>query len=314
MAYRLIRKDASVESAVRRIAREQIDAAVQAIDDPAAAPVAAIHELRKYCKKVRGLLRLVRPTFADYATENAAFRDIARGVSPMRDADVLIATYDDVVARYADQVERPALGVIRRRLMLRRKALASGHDPATLLAQCRQPLLQAAERAGEWRLDADGFAAMHDGLRKTYRRARKAMRDAKRSPSPDNFHAWRKRCKDHWYHARLLRPIWPEPMRAHADCAGALGDVLGGHHDLAVFGETLAARPGDFGNAAGVEVMVGLVRSRLAALEADAFALGARLLAEAPSALASSWCLRYEAWHAEAERPGSEAASRHLAG
>lgn len=301
MAYRLARTDSSAESAVRRIAREQIDAAVQAIDDPAVAPDVAVHELRKHCKKVRGLLRLVRPTFADYAAENAAFRDIARGVSPMRDANVLIATYDDVVVRYADQIERPALAAIRRRLTLRRKALASGHDPEALLAQCREPLLQAAQRAGAWRLDADGFAAMHDGLRKTYRRTRKAMRDAQRSPSPDHFHDWRKRCKDHWYHARLLRPIWPGPMRAHADCANTLGDCLGSHHDLAVFAETLAARPGDFGNPAGVEVMTGLVRSRLATLEAEAFALGARLLAESSSALASSWCLRYEAWRGETE-------------
>lgn len=299
MPYRLKRNDTSMQYALRRIAGEQIEAAVRAIDDTALPPDATVHELRKRCKKVRGLLRLVRPEFEDYQTENTAFRDIAANVSGVRDADVLIATCDAVVTHYQDQVERPALAAIRRGLTISRNQQASDRDPAALLSQCRQRLLQAADRVDAWQLQADGFAAVQGGLGKTYRRARKAMRSAQAAPSPENFHRWRKRCKYHWYHARLLRPIWPGPMQAHARCAHALGDLLGEHHDLAVFAHTLNQRPEDFGKPAGIEVMTGLVRSRQAVLARQAFAQGARLLAESPSALTSSWGARFDVWRSE---------------
>lgn len=296
MAYRLARKDKSVECALQRIAGEQIAAAVHAIDDAAVEADITVHELRKHCKKIRGLLRLVRPAFEDYDTENAAFRDIASAVSAVRDTDVLIATYDAIVTHYRGQIERRALGPIRRGLTIRRNAMAAGHDPAERLSHSRMHLLQAAQRVNDWRLQADGFTAMQGGLGKTFRRARKAMHIARESPSPEHLHEWRKRCKYHWYHARLLQPIWPGPMKAHVACAHELGDVLGQHHDLAVFLDTITAQPGDFGKAAAIEAMAGLVHSRQALLTARACALGARLFAESPTSLKLSWGARFDAW------------------
>lgn len=296
MAYRFASSDQSVECAVRRIAGEQIGAAVQAIDDPAVESGSAVHVVRKSCKKLRGVLRLVRGKFKEYAVENAAFRDIAAQVSELRDAETLIATYDALVTRYAGQVDRRSLAPIRRRLTLRRNACAAKQDPAAQLASCRAGLLAAAERADHWRLQAKGFDALQGGLRKTFAKAYERMQEALESPSAVNFHEWRKHCKYHWYHARLLRPIWPGPMRAHARCAGELGEALGEHHDLAVFMHVIGAEGGAFGKPAPVEVMAGLARARQVSLETEAIALGARLLAQSPSALARSWGRRFEAW------------------
>jgi len=303
MAYRFARDDASVEQSLRRIASEQIEWAIRTIDAGATGPDDPVHEVRKSCKKIRGLLRLVRPAFASYADENAAFRDLARIVSGLRDATVLTDSYDTVMAAYGDEVDRRALSPIRRRLTLMRKAQAAEHDVAALLAQCHDRLAQAGERARAWRLDGDGFIAIGGGLEQTYRRARKAMRKAERTPTPEHFHDWRKRCKYHWYHARLLQPIWPGPMKAHIACAHELGDLLGEHHDLMVFLDALAAQASKFDDDARIEVMAGLVRSRQSVLATRAFALGARLLAEPPSALASSWGVRYDAWCGQGQAP-----------
>ena len=301
MAYRLARSDHSVTSAVRRIACEQVDAAMRGIDDPATASDDVIHDVRKHCKKVRALLRLVRPVFDGYAVENVAFRDIARAISNVRDADVLLATYDDLVGRYEAQIERRALAPIRRGLTLRRNALASrdGNAPAERLAACRASMVEAAGRVQDWTLQADGFAAMQDGLRRSYRRARKAMRCARMSAAEDDVHTWRKHCKDHWYHARLLQRIWRGPMQAHVDCMHRLGDLLGEHHDLAVFTEVITGVDKGFGRRAGVEVMAGLVATRQDALAAHAFRIGARVFAESPSALVSAWGIRYDVWRGE---------------
>ncbi|MEJ2431861.1 MAG: CHAD domain-containing protein [Pseudolabrys sp.] len=249
-----------------------------------------VHQLRKRCKKLRGLIRLVRPVFADYATENAALRDIARTLSFVRDTDVLIGTYDAVVEAYDDQIEHATFAPIRRKLTLRRKALGERRrDIDRRLAQFGDTMNETRRRARHWRIADNGFAALSAGLAKTYKRAGKAMAACQAEPTPAAFHEWRKRIKYHAYHARLLAPVWPGPMKAHRQAVERLGDLLGEHHDLAAFQQTLAAAPNDFGHAADVEVMIGLARRRQAALAAEAFPLGARLLAEPASALRDRW-------------------------
>ena len=92
MAYRIRTKDDDVEQAVRRIACEQIDRALAEIDDDGLDFARKVHQVRKRCKKLRGLVRLVRPALDAYGRENAAFRDAAGGriKSPV---ELIIGTY-----------------------------------------------------------------------------------------------------------------------------------------------------------------------------------------------------------------------------
>ena len=48
-----------------------------------------------------------------------------------------------------------------------------------------------------------------------------AMDAAAKDPTADNFHEWRKRVKDHWYHSRLLWPVWQKPMKAFTSDASS---------------------------------------------------------------------------------------------
>lgn len=311
MPYRFIPRDESVQDAVRRITQHLIETVVGLIDADERDDDITIHELRKATKKLRALLRLVRPVFAEFDKENQALRDIARSMSVLRDATILIGSFDRVVAAYGTQLDRQALGAVRARLTRRRHALVADTDVDGLLAAARTDLRALERRSHDWTLEADGFDALQRGLRTSYRRARHAMRDARATPTPDRMHDWRKRTKDHWYHARLLEPIWEAPMQAHVAAAHALGDQLGDHHDLTVFLANLAARPEDFGETADAEVLAGLTRRLQAVLEAEAFAAGTRLFAERASALARSWGTRYCAWRDET--PPHVEALRHAA-
>lgn len=61
MSYR-IRPDATVRTNVRRLARRELARALAALDEPGALGLQeTVHDLRKRCKKVRGVLRLARP-------------------------------------------------------------------------------------------------------------------------------------------------------------------------------------------------------------------------------------------------------------
>lgn len=306
MAYRIKRKDSSARASLRRIARAQVIAALRSIDTAGSDVGAAIHDVRKRCKKIRGLLRLVRPAFDDYHAENAAFRDIAATLGPMRDAEVLIAAFDHVAASIGRD-EGAAFEPIREQLCARRARLADEQDPRLLLRDARAPLQAALQRIQGWKLAGKHFDAFEAGLESGYRRGRKVMRAACRDGDDDTFHAWRKRCKDHGFHLRLLGPIWPGPMGAERDCADELGELLGLHHDLAVLAVHVGGMdPADFGMA---DAFIAHLRTRQHALAQRAGALGARLYALPPTALAKSWRRRHRAWRQQRDaRPPAAAA------
>ncbi|VXB32540.1 conserved hypothetical protein [Luteimonas sp. 9C] len=292
MAYRIRRKDSKAQIALRRIAREQVHAAIRSLDTNAST-ADAIHDVRKRIKKIRSLLRLVGPSFDGYRDENVAFRAIAAPLGPQRDADVLIETFDSVLDPAGPGVP-DSVAQVRQRLVQHGRTIGRAHDPTALRADARVGLEAALGRIATWRLAEDGFAAFAQGLEASYRRARKAMRAARETGKDDAFHTWRKRTKDHGFHLRLLQPVWPGPMRAIHVCAAQLGDTLGLHHDLAVLDTHLQCmRDVD-------EAVIAALRTRIAQAqrlsEARAHALGVRLYAESPAALARSWRRRHAAW------------------
>ena len=207
MAYRFEHEDASVEDGLRRIADEQIGEAISEIEDDRIGLHETVHEVRKRCKKVRGLLRLVRPAFDSYQSENAVFRDAARALSFLRDSEALIETYDALVENYAEQIDRSALASVRRRLTCRKNEISQVAGLDQKLTEFRDVMAEARERACTWQLTEDGFDAIAGGLAKTYKRARKTMEAAHKLRTPEAFHDYRKRVKYHWYHTCLLERV-----------------------------------------------------------------------------------------------------------
>ncbi|MFW5655749.1 MAG: CHAD domain-containing protein [Roseicyclus sp.] len=289
MAYKIGTKDGEVQDALRRIADEQIGRALAELAEDGTDFAGMVHQVRKRCKKLRGLLRLVRPAFDAYATENASFRDAARRISGIRDARTLIETYDAVAEHFAEAIDRRAFAPIRARLT--RDAAAVRDDPDTIdrLAVFRTEMEAARGRAAGWRLEADGFDAVSGGLGRTYARARSRMQDAWAAPDVAAMHEWRKRVKYHWYHARLLREIHPDMMAPHVAAMDELSELLGDHHDLAVLDARLAEGAGEFGPKTDVAAFRALVGQRMEALEDAAFSRGRLVLAERKKALVKRW-------------------------
>lgn len=301
MAYAFTHPARSVQKELRRIARRQIEDAIAAIDKRGPLDK-TVHDLRKRCKKVRGLIRVVRPCFADYAHENAAFRDAAQSLSFLRDAEVLVASYDAIAETHRGRMR--GFAGIRKTLAARQKqALRDRRAMADCLAAFRAAMTKARERVDHWTLEADGFDALEDGLVKTCKRARKAMRAAETHGRAADFHEWRKRVKYHGYHARLLEPLWPREIKAHRKAAERLNDLLGEHHDLAVFEGVLRGDARVFG-ASDIDAFAVMLNRRQDAIAVDALAIGRRLLAEPPKTLVARWRRWWTIWHKEAADGG----------
>jgi CHAD domain-containing protein len=280
-AFRLER-DEAIPEGVRRIARGRIDHAIDALAD---ASEEGVHDARKDMKKLRALLRLVRGEVGEevFQREAGTFRDAARELSGVRDADVMLATLAQLEERYQAEV-----GPVRQAVEAHR--LRTGGGGRQQAAQTAVAILtEARGRVDDWPLERDGFEAVADGLERTYRRGRRDWRAALKEPSTENLHEWRKRVKDLWYHCSILQETWKPVMTALADEAHELSDRLGDDHDLAVLLEF------------GAESLEPHIATRRAELQEEAFAYGSRLYADKPTAFVS----RIEHWSRPVLLPSS---------
>ena len=90
MPYRFKPAEA-VSEAVKRIVSEEIESSVEGLASPSPENRdRAVHQARKSIKKIRGLLRLLRPRLgATFRRENKRFRRLGRDLSQLRDAAAL---------------------------------------------------------------------------------------------------------------------------------------------------------------------------------------------------------------------------------
>src|SRR5262245_12990590 len=117
MGYTL-RKKESASAGVRRIAREELDAALEKLDGARRDSDELVHELRKHFKKVRSVLRLVRAEIGEeiFARDNGELRALGRRLAPARDASMRASALQNLRKRYTDDFPSSGLGPIARRL------------------------------------------------------------------------------------------------------------------------------------------------------------------------------------------------------
>ena len=287
-AYRL-RAGENVSDGVRRIARGQTDLAVEHLDGSAGDGAAAIHEARKAFKRLRALVRLSRDALGDevYRRENATFRAAGRRLSGVRDAAVMVETLDDVGRRFRDELPDGAFAGLREALVAdAESAREKTAEDQGAIDDVIATLEAERGRVAAWPLPehADG-GMLAPGFERIYRRGRRALRAARKDTDTEHLHELRKRAKDLWHGAQVMRPAAPKRMKKLAGRAHDLFDVVGEDHDLAVLldgarerADTLA--PGE------LVLLDGLVARRRARLQRKALALGRRVYARKPRKMA----------------------------
>lgn len=298
MAY-AFEVDETVPEAVHRITNEQVERAGSALERASGADLeAAVHDCRKRAKKLRGLIRLVRPALgAAYRQANESFRGAARELSGLRDAQAAVATFDTLVAASPDLLPNGGVGGVRAGLAALAES-ATQADDRQLRTERAADLFRAGRRhIARAKLDAEGWTAVGPGTEKTYRAGRRALAEARRHTDPAVMHEWRKRAKDAWYHVRLLRGAAPSVLAPLEDRFHHLSDALGDAHDMVVISDRLNASPGDFGGQAQVRAACKLADTRRAELERRAMSLGVRLYAEKPSRYADRIVAYWHLWH-----------------
>lgn len=303
MGYRL-EADESIEEGIRRIASEQVSKAIAEIDDTELDEHETVHQVRKRSKKVRGLLRLSRAGLGKtYARENRAFRDAARSFSPIRDAEAVLETFDELIELFGDLIDQRRFRPVRTALERRKSQVEESFEMKQRLAEFRAFCEQQLGSIENWAVDGEGAAAITGGLGRTYARGHREFTEALEAGTAEAFHEWRKRVKYHWYHMRILRNVWSPVVRARRDELDRLSDILGDEHDLAVMQELIAEEPCAFAGFRTIQALLGLIERRRMELQRQAQLLGERVYAEEPDHFEERFGTYIDVWRRESSAP-----------
>ena len=129
------------------------------------------------------------------------------------------------------------------------------------------------------------------------------LKAVRRKPTPARLHELRKQVKYYHAHVRLLRDLWPGPMKVLADEVERLGDLLGHERDLGVFVSTLK----DSGLAPELTAdVIALADGRREALHREAMILAGQVFADGPKTIARRIEGLWKAWRRLPEPAGRD--------
>lgn len=293
---------------LRRITIEQFDHALEGFSSGGDIDT-AVHEARKSMKRLRALLRLVRPVLGDdvYRAENAVLRDTARWLAPVRDGLVVVDAVAGLRERYDGYLRQAVFADLEERLeeryqRRRIRALAEGE----VFEKVVRVLRSARARYSAWPVEGDvgygrkpirhSYASVAGGLGATYGRGRREMEVAINHPGAANYHQWRKRVKYLRHQAEVLEPIWPEVVGGYARSLDRLGEILGEEHDLAELLRLVAELPELCPDSLERSLLAALAQQRRAELRAAANSLGSRIYAEPADRFVKRFAAYWKGW------------------
>lgn len=280
MPFHFRRKE-SVKKAVRRLCCERLAGAMELLNRNAR--FETVHGVRKEIKKLRAVLRLVRGGIGKdtYNEHTNALRDAADRLTALRDAEVKLNAFDDLLKQSKGNGRRflKIKAALRKNCRTEEDRVFKGGS----IASVKGILGQEKKRFDHLKIKASGWRAIKPGLKNVYGRGRKAFETAEWDASPEHFHQWRKRVKDLGHQLRLLCPARPHKLHACTKDLDKLGELLGDDHDLFMLEQFVA---GKFGPAPGAKVFRKLISARREELRSAALKLGRRFYPQKPGRFA----------------------------
>ena len=292
-------RNESVSAGSRRIVDELIKSAIACIKQPSTDREEDLHQVRLAIKRLRAILRLLRPLVSKtfFKRENARLRSAARRLARLRDLAVARRTLEQVTDKLASHSQNAAVQEVFEIFLAQTPASSRyDEDRESALRLAARALAQTRRAFHALSLPDRGWKTIEPGLKKMYRQNRTWMKCASSSDKDEDFHEWRKRVKYYFYLLKMLTPIWPSRLGKtvkHLDC---LQDKLGKDHDLAVLKSFLVKHLSNLGYRTPVGQVVQYLKKRSAKLRKQSMALGKILFDDKPGQRMKALRKRWEDW------------------
>ena len=264
----------------------------------------AIHSVRKQIKQVRGLLQLVRPSLKKKARHRLAkrLRQAAHHLAPMRDAQVNATALNSLTRHCKQQVAPATFRNLKVLLETRLEVEAKHFNKTSQPGKVKKLFRRLGREVREVKVSGKSWKVIEPGLKDTYSNGLMGLRTARRRPSSENLHEWRKRAKDLWYQVRFLRGIWPEQMDAVANELRQLTEALGDGHDLEMLHQSVCRQDRSGASEKGLQLLARLIKQRQAELRTSALELGAHFYSEKSGSFCQRLRSYWQTWRGEASR------------
>ena len=264
---------------ILRVAENLIDSITDSGEHPKRNEGEYVHNVRTTIKRLRALLRLIRPVISEtfFNRENARLRKAGRRLAVARDAEVARETLKTlpVSGDPEKQAVAAALAGLESKDGARIEVGDALNEIRKDLEQTKRNLQQLQIVNGEWEV-------VEPGLQDVYRQSRKRMDRALQDGGDEAFHKWRIRVKNLFYELELLEPVWPKRMDKMTARLSKLQDKIGCDHDIAVLKGLLRKTPKRFGGTEAVERLIRCLDGKSRKLRQAAEPLGEKIFAKKP--------------------------------
>ena len=238
-----------------------------------------LHRFRIAIKRLRALLRLIRPAVesAFFDRENARLKSAARLLSGTRDSEVARETLRTLPVSH--QSTREAMNTVLPGL---EKRVEQAKTYQTNLEEVKARLEQTIQRFRQLQFRGTDQEIIEAGIRGVYKQGRRRMKVAIRTGEDSAYHRWRIRAKNLYYELEFLEPIWPRRLHRMVSRLSKLQDRLGLDHDLTVLRAELTRTPEAFGSKEAVKRIVSCLDHQSHKLRRTAEPLGRKIWRQKP--------------------------------
>jgi CHAD domain-containing protein len=301
-------RNESVSAGLRCIVDELIKSAIACIKEPSREREEDLHQVRLAIKRLRAILRLLRPLVSKtfFKRENARLRSAARRLARLRDLAVARRTLEQVTDKLASHSQDAAVQEVFESFLA--QSPASSHydeDRETALRLAARTLALTRHAFHALPLPDRSWKTIEPGLKKLYRQNRTWMKCASSSDKDEDFHEWRKRVKYYFYLLKMLTPMWPSRLGKTVKQLDCLQDKLGKDHDLAVLKSFLVKHLTNPGYRTPVGQVVQYLKKRSAKFRKQSMALGKILFDDKPDQWMKALRKRWEDWQSSAKVRGN---------
>jgi CHAD domain-containing protein len=233
-----------------------------------------IHRVRTTIKRLRALLRLIRPAIdpAFFNRENARLRTAAALLSFARDAEVARGTLKTLPV--SDEIDREAVKSVLSGLETRVEPAA---DFQGTIAEVNRHLEQTRLNFHRVKLRGSDREVLEAGIRAVYRQGRRRMKAAIKQGQDNAFHRWRIRAKNLYYELQFLESVSAKRVGQIVSRLSELEDQIGHDHDAAVLRAWLKKQPETFGGDETVHRVVTCLDSQTRELRQKVVPLGRKI-------------------------------------
>jgi CHAD domain-containing protein len=274
-----LRTNEPLGAGVLRVAGSLIDFITVPGQHPGQEAGEYIHNVRTTIKRLRALLRLIRPVVGEtfFNRENTRLRMAGRRLAVARDAEVARETLKNLSV--SGKPEKKAVAAALADLESKTE---SGTDLEKALSDTKEDLKATRRNLEQLPLVSGEWEVVGAGLQEVYRQSRKRMNTALQDRRDEAFHKWRIRVKNLFYELELLEPVWPKRMDKMTARLSKLQDKIGLDHDIAVLKAFLRKTPEKFGGTEVVDRVIRHLEGKSQKLRSAAEPLGEKIFAEKP--------------------------------